>query len=151
MPYNPAAKFTSKYSYNTWICFILVTIAPNSVPFWTIYPLKLMYSAISAFCVTTWIGQTPSFGIRITIITRQTVNVTNKNGKMLKLWDRMSSVDMSDEMFYEWREQRNWKQMYVSARKTNAYFTNILKSKSLSWHLMPLHVRIKEDSQGSSI
>ena len=34
--------------------------------------------------------------------------------------------------------------MYVSARKTNAYFKNILRSKSLSWPLMPLQVRIQE-------
>ena len=67
------------------ICFILVTIAPNLVPFWTIYPLKLMFSAISASCVTTWIGQTPSFGIRITIITVQTINAINKKQKNAKI------------------------------------------------------------------
>ena len=67
------------------ICFILATITPNLMPFWMIYTLKLMFSSISASCVKTWIGHTPTFGIRITIITMQTINATNKNGKMLKL------------------------------------------------------------------
>ena len=40
IPYNPAPKFTSKYSYDSGICFILATIAPHSVPFWTSYPLR---------------------------------------------------------------------------------------------------------------
>ena len=34
------------------ICFILAIIAPNSVSFWTIYPLELMFQVISASCVT---------------------------------------------------------------------------------------------------
>ena len=31
---------------------------------------------------------------------------------------------------------------------TNAYFKIILKSKYLSWHLMPLQVRLQENFQG---
>ena len=37
---------------------------------------------------------------------------------------------------------------YVSARKTNAYFKSILKSKYLFWHLMLLQVRIQENFRG---
>ena len=35
------------------ICFILGTIAQNSLSFWTIYPLKLKFTAISASYLTT--------------------------------------------------------------------------------------------------
>ena len=37
------------------ISFILTTIAPNWVQFWKIYPLKLMFSAISASCIIVYI------------------------------------------------------------------------------------------------
>ena len=37
------------------ICFIPTTIASNCVQFWMIYPLKLMFSAISASCIIVYI------------------------------------------------------------------------------------------------
>ena len=52
---QPSTKIYAK------ICFILTTIAPNCVQFWMIYPLKLMFSAISASCIIVYIWRLPCF------------------------------------------------------------------------------------------
>ena len=52
IPYKPAQNLHQKITATVrGICFILKIIALNWVPFWTIYPLKLMFLAISASCI----------------------------------------------------------------------------------------------------
>ena len=54
---QPSTKIYAK------ICFILTTIAPNCVQFWMIYPLKLMFSAISASCIIVYIWRLSCWSI----------------------------------------------------------------------------------------
>ena len=86
------------------ICFILATITPNLVSFWTIYPLKLMFSTISASCVT-WIGQTPSYYYNHNNANNQCNQQKRKNAKILGQNEQRVQIWVM-RLGYEWREQK---------------------------------------------
>ena len=84
----------SKCSYGSWNLF---HSGDNCSEFGAnLDDLPIKIKVFSHICILrndlNWTYAVIKFGIRITIITTQTINATNKNRKMLKLWDRMSST-----------------------------------------------------------